>query len=849
MARPRRGGRTWFCAWAIRPRRRRRRLRPARSSTSTASAATTSGCRTAGLDLDAADTDHIGPAAECLGAGGPQAAGARHAAGRCAAAGRCRLRRPRRLPGGRARPPRTCRPRVPAAPTRSAASTAPNTRTRIRDLLALDVDVTALLPRDDASYGFDNVGAVNLSPALLERYLSAARKGEPAGGRQPAAGAGEPGGGVACGPHAGRPLRRPAVRHARAVRLSTTTSRSTASTRSRCGCPRNRNENVEGLTEPHELELTLDGERLRVFEIVPNRNELHGYYADEDVDKGLLVRLSVDAGPHVVGAGVPQEELRADRDRAAAVRRALQHGPPPAHAAGRALGGDCRSVRGDGGPATRRAAARIFVCRPVAAAEESACAGDDHREPGPPRLSPARERRGFSPRRWRSTSGVGRTAASRDGIELALRALLTSTEFLFRIERDPDGLASGAALSPERRRARLAPLLLSLEQPAGRRAARPCRARGAERARGAGGAGRPDARRCARGIAGDELRGPVGCTCATWRRRGRTCGAIPDFDDNLRRAFRRETELLFRERRQRGPRRARSPAGPTTRSSTSGSPGTTTSPASTATTSGEWRSDPGSPARRAARPRQRPDRHVVQRRARRRCCAASGYSRTCWACRPRRPRPTCRRSTRTATAAAGPADAGAHGAAPGESGVRCLPPAHGSGGLAMENFDAIGRWRERDAARRPINVSGSLPGRTRVRGASAVSGRRCWPARSCFVRTDDREAADVRPRPRAWGEIMPMPRPYGRYCGEAARNDNRFSSLVLAVRREHAVPDAEVAMIVKKLALPRRTFLRGLGATVTLAAARRHGTGAHRAGADGRGAGSAGWDTSSFRWG
>ena len=37
---------------------------------------------------------------------------------------------------------------------------------------------------------------------------------------------------------------------------------------------RNRNENVEGLTEPHQLELTLDGDRLRVFEIVPNRNEL-----------------------------------------------------------------------------------------------------------------------------------------------------------------------------------------------------------------------------------------------------------------------------------------------------------------------------------------------------------------------------------------------------------------------------------------------------------------------------------------------------------------------------------------------------------------------------------------------
>ena len=33
-----------------------------------------------------------------------------------------------------------------------------------------------LLPSDDASYGFDNVTVGNLSPALLERYVSAARK-------------------------------------------------------------------------------------------------------------------------------------------------------------------------------------------------------------------------------------------------------------------------------------------------------------------------------------------------------------------------------------------------------------------------------------------------------------------------------------------------------------------------------------------------------------------------------------------------------------------------------------------------------------------------------------------------
>ena len=50
-------------------------------------------------------------------------------------------------------------------------------RNAIRDLLAVDVDVSTLLPGDDASYGFDNIGGVlKLSPTLLERYLGAAEK-------------------------------------------------------------------------------------------------------------------------------------------------------------------------------------------------------------------------------------------------------------------------------------------------------------------------------------------------------------------------------------------------------------------------------------------------------------------------------------------------------------------------------------------------------------------------------------------------------------------------------------------------------------------------------------------------
>ena len=46
----------------------------------------------------------------------------------------------------------------------------------IHDLLDLDVDVTAILPRDDVTLGFDNVNAGGLSPTLMERYLAASQK-------------------------------------------------------------------------------------------------------------------------------------------------------------------------------------------------------------------------------------------------------------------------------------------------------------------------------------------------------------------------------------------------------------------------------------------------------------------------------------------------------------------------------------------------------------------------------------------------------------------------------------------------------------------------------------------------
>src|SRR5204862_6504308 len=46
----------------------------------------------------------------------------------------------------------------------------------VRDILALDIDATSLLPADDEANGFDNIADVlKVSPSLLEQYLTAAR--------------------------------------------------------------------------------------------------------------------------------------------------------------------------------------------------------------------------------------------------------------------------------------------------------------------------------------------------------------------------------------------------------------------------------------------------------------------------------------------------------------------------------------------------------------------------------------------------------------------------------------------------------------------------------------------------
>ena len=215
------------------PRGRRRPPSTRRSSTSTASRATTRTEKEGGLALDAVALQDV----------------SRHPDVWEKVVRKLRARQMPpvgKRPAGRGRPTTRSIASLETSLDRAAAAH-PNpgrtatlrrlTRTEyqnaIRDLLALDVDVASLLPADESSYGFDNVTVGDLSPTLLDRYVSAAEKisrlavgrAEPLAGRRH-----HP---DSAGPHAGGARRGPAARHARRRASSPTRSRWTASTRSR----------------------------------------------------------------------------------------------------------------------------------------------------------------------------------------------------------------------------------------------------------------------------------------------------------------------------------------------------------------------------------------------------------------------------------------------------------------------------------------------------------------------------------------------------------------------------------------------------------------------------------------
>ncbi len=103
---------------------------------------------------------------------------------------------------------------------------------------------------------------------------------------------------------------------------------------------RDRNEHVEGLREPHELEVLLDRERKASFTVTPPKSETDHQTADAH----LKARIRVDGRPAPARRDVPEESLLAAGDQAPAVPGPLQHAPAPSHLAGDLPGLDHRAL-------------------------------------------------------------------------------------------------------------------------------------------------------------------------------------------------------------------------------------------------------------------------------------------------------------------------------------------------------------------------------------------------------------------------------------------------------------------------------------------------------------------------
>ena len=133
-------------------------------------------------------------------------------------------------------------------------------------------------------------------------------------------------------------------------------------------------------------------------------------------------------------------------------------------------------------------------------------------------------------------------------------------------------------------------------------------------------------------------------------------------------------------------------------------------------------------------------------------------------------------------------------------------------GFALENFDAVGRWRDHDGDNGAIDAEGGLPGGQHHQGRGRAGGG-VAPASGALRRHGHRKAVDLclgagrRVRRCAGGPANPPRVPAG-----------WLSLLVVDPwnRQERAVSDEESVMIITKKALPRRTFLKGLQATLAL---------------------------------
>ena len=589
----------------------------------------------------------------------------------------------------------------------------------IRDLLAVDIDAASLLPADESGHGFDNVTVGDLPPALLDRYISAAQKisALAIGSTQTS-------------------LQSDIIRvppdatqegHVEGLPVGTRGGVVFPYTFVQNGeydlqiyLARGYSGDVDGLKDPqpHEIKVLLD--RTPIGEFTVQRPENGD---DSLIDKNLKIRVPVTAGPHQVGVTFVKNSsslLETGRQPLQSRFNERRHPRVTPAISQVSVTGPYAPQGADDTPSRHR----IFVCRPAFAkgageagpstSEETACAR---------RILSALMRRAY--RRPISETDLERPMAfyregksERDfdaGIGKALTAVLVNPEFLFRVEADPAKTPASAAyrISDLELASRLSFFLWSSVPDD---ALLDAAIRGELR--------RPEVleRHVRRMLADPRSYNLASNFAGQWLRLRNVTSVdpnvrlYPDFDDNLRQAFRTETELfvdsVVREDRSvldllradytflnerlakhygipnvYGSRFRRVELGPDSRRGGLLRQGSVLAVTSYATRTspvirGVWVLSniigappppplPNVPALDGNVPANLPVRERM---------AAHRASPVCASCH------------------------------------RTIDPV----GFALENFDAVGRWRDNEGDSGPIDVSGTLPGTGDIKGVSGL---------------------------------------------------------------------------------------------------------------------------------
>ena len=416
----------------------------------------------------------------------------------------------------------------------------------IRDLLDLEVDPTTLLPTDDSAYGFDNVADVlGVSATLMEQYVSAAGKVSSLAVGDPDV---SPGAEVYRIPQdasqdrhveglpfgtVGGVLATPTIQVAGEYELSAKLFRTNLGV-------------LRGLEYEHWLEYAVDGERVHLTKVGGEDDwaanlENNTLIADE-IEERAKVRVALTAGPHEITAAWLRKSAASDPVRITRPIRSSHDTRDPLgipHLSTFTIAGPFESA----GPGDMPSRQRIFTCEPADAAAEEPCAQS---------ILSTLVRRAY---RGQGTDAdverlmdfyrEGRRLRDFDrGIQVALQRVLASPKFVFRVERDPDDLEPGSVyrISDLELASRLSFFLWSsipddelIQAAIGNRLQEPAVLEQQVRRMLAD----PKSDRLVANFAGQWL------YLRNLTNHQPNSMVFPDFDDDLRQAFRRETELFF----------------------------------------------------------------------------------------------------------------------------------------------------------------------------------------------------------------------------------------------------------------------------------------------------------------